>query len=189
MRIIGGEAKGRLLRCPRGCRIRPTTDRVKESLFAILHPIAGTRFLDLFAGCGNVGLEALSRGASFVAFVERESRLVQAIRANLRMLGFEDRAEIMMADAGPGMRRLGERNEGFDVVFADPPYDEGFLAGILASLEGKSILADDGIVVIQHSVREMPEVSQTHKMEMADQRRYGDTVLSFLKTRARESNS
>jgi 16S rRNA (guanine966-N2)-methyltransferase len=187
MRIIGGEAKGRSIRCPRGCRIRPTTDRVKESLFAILHLIAGSRFLDVFAGCGNIGLEALSRGACFAAFIEREARLVQAIRGNLQVLGYEKRAEIMMADAAPGMRRLGERDARFDVVFADPPYDEGFLAGLVTSLEGKDILAEDGIVVIQHSVREMPEASQMHKMVVADQRRYGDTMLSFLKTRVRES--
>jgi 16S rRNA (guanine966-N2)-methyltransferase len=189
MRIIGGEARGRPIRCPRGCRIRPTTDRVKESLFAILHPVTGLRFLDVFAGCGNVGLEALSRGASFAVFVERESRLAQAIRGNLQVLGFEDRAEIRMADAGPAMKRLGEKEERFDVVFADPPYDEGFVAGLIASLEGKDILAEDGLVVIQHSVREMPEASQMHKMVMADQRRYGDTMLSFFKTGARESNS
>jgi 16S rRNA (guanine(966)-N(2))-methyltransferase RsmD len=187
MRIIGGEARGRSLLLPRGCRgIRPTTDRVKESLFAILHPVAGLRFLDLFAGCGNVGLESLSRGACFAAFVEREARLAETIHRNLELLGFEGRAEVVTADAGMGMKRLAKRGERFDILFADPPYEEGLLSETIAGLEETDLLAEDGIAVLQHSVREMPEGSQMRKMAVADQRRYGDTILTFLKAGAGE---
>jgi len=180
MRIIGGDARGRSIDCPRGSRVRPTTDRVKESLFSILHPVMGYRFLDVFAGCGNVGLEALSRGASFAAFIERDPRLVQTIRGNLRVLGYEDRTEIVLADAVLGMKRLGGKGERFDIVFADPPYDEGFLAGVISALE-EDLLAADGVAVIQHSVRESLEISQSREMALVDQRRYGDTMLSFVK--------
>jgi 16S rRNA (guanine966-N2)-methyltransferase len=186
MRIIGGEARGRQIRLPRGCRIRPTADRIKESLFAILNSMEGRSFLDLFAGSGNVGLEALSRGARSAVFIERDPRLAEAIRSNLRLLGIESRAEVINADAERGMRGLAERGELFDVFFADPPYDEGFVPEFMKWLEGESLLNKNGIVVLQHSVREALEGSCAQTLVVADQRRYGDTMLSFLKNRAEE---
>jgi 16S rRNA (guanine966-N2)-methyltransferase len=188
MRIIGGEARGRRIHLPRGCRIRPTADRVKESLFDMLHPVEGTRFLDMFAGCGNCGLEAISRGARNAVFIEKDPRLVDAIRENLRVLGFEGRAEVIAADAEQGTRRLAKRTERFDILFADPPYEEGFLLEIMKWLEGADLLAENGIIVLQHSVREVLEGSCVQAMAVADQRRYGDTMLSFLKKRAEVEN-
>ena len=188
MRIIGGKARGRQIRLPAGCRIRPTADRVKESLFNILHPVEGTYFLDIYAGCGNVGLEALSRGASGSVFVEKDPRLVEAIRDNLRLLGFEGQGEVIAADAQQGLRRLGKRGERFDILFADPPYDEDILPEILRSLEGAELLAENGIIVLQHSVREDPKESLPRTLVMTDQRRYGDTLLSFLKKSTEEPN-
>ncbi|MBE0559122.1 MAG: 16S rRNA (guanine(966)-N(2))-methyltransferase RsmD, partial [Proteobacteria bacterium] len=152
MRIIGGEARGRQIRLPRGCRIRPTADRVKESLFAILYRIEQCSFLDVFAGSGNVGLEALSRGARVAVFLERDPRLTETIRSNLLLLGFESRAEVITADAERGLRGLVRRAERFDVLFADPPYDEGFVPEFMNWLKGGDLLAKNGIVVLQHSV-------------------------------------
>jgi 16S rRNA (guanine966-N2)-methyltransferase len=186
MRIIGGEARGRRILLPRGCRIRPTADRVKESLFAILYRLEGSSFLDLFAGSGNVGLEALSRGARSAVFVEKDPRLTDAIRSNLRLLGFEDRAEVINADVQRGIRGLVKRAERFDVVFADPPYDEGFIPELMNWLEGGKLLAEDGTVVLQHSVREPLDGSCSPTLVVADRRRYGDTMLSFLESRAEE---
>jgi 16S rRNA (guanine966-N2)-methyltransferase len=186
MRIIGGEAGGRPIHLPKGCRIRPTSDRVKESLFALLEPVVGDHFLDLFAGCGNVGLESLSRGASRCVFLEKGPKMAEAIRENCRLLGFEGRADIIAADADSGLRRLGKRGDRFDILFADPPYEEGFLAEMGPLLSGMDLLAQDGIVVLQHSVREPLEVSQWPTMTVADQRRYGDTLLTFLKEKKRE---
>ena len=183
MRIIGGGARGRPIRLPVGCRIRPTADRVKESLFNILHTVEGAYFLDIYAGCGNVGLEALSRGARGSVFVEKDLRLVEAIRENIRLLGFERRGEVIAAGAEQGIRRLGKRGERFDILFADPPYDGDFLPEILRCLEGTGLLAENGIIVLQHSVREDPKESLTQTLVMTDQRRYGDTLLSFLKNR------
>jgi 16S rRNA (guanine966-N2)-methyltransferase len=181
MRIIGGEARGRPIRLPGGCRIRPTADRIKKSLFDILHPVTGKSFLDLFAGSGNVGLESLSRGARFAVFVERDFRLVEAIRKGLAQLGFSDRAEVIAADAERGLRRLVQRKERFDIIFADPPYDAGLAFETLKWLEKEDVLAESGIVVLQHSTRETPEGLPVRAMAATDQRRYGDTVLSFFK--------
>jgi 16S rRNA (guanine(966)-N(2))-methyltransferase RsmD len=186
MRIIGGKARGRAIRLPGGCRIRPTADRVKEALFNILGPVEGKSFIDVFAGCGNVGLEALSRGACRSVFVEKDLRLIEAIRENLRLLGFEGRAEMIAADAEKGMRRLGKKGERFDILFADPPYEEGFLTEIMNYLEGAELLTENGIIILQHSLREPLRQSVTQPLAVSDQRRYGDTLLSFLKKRREE---
>ncbi|MBU2026805.1 MAG: RsmD family RNA methyltransferase, partial [Proteobacteria bacterium] len=105
MRISGGEARGRTIRLLKGCRIRPTAERIKESLFGILSPVTGRAFLDLFAGSGNVGLEALSRGARFAVFVEKDIRLADAIRTNISLLGFAGKGEVIAADAAMGLGR------------------------------------------------------------------------------------
>jgi 16S rRNA (guanine966-N2)-methyltransferase len=186
MRISGGEARGRQIRCPRGCRIRPTADRIKESLFALLHPVEGAYFLDLFAGCGNVGLEALSRGARRSVFVEKDPRLCDAVRSNLRLLGLESRGEVIAADSKRGIMRLGQRGDRFDILFADPPYERGHVSEIMQWLESEGVIAADGIVVVQHSLRESLEGSDARTMVVTDQRRYGDTMLSFLKQRSEE---
>jgi 16S rRNA (guanine966-N2)-methyltransferase len=180
MKIIGGDARGRPIRLPRKCRIRPTADRVKKSLFDILHPITEKSFLDLFAGSGNVGLEALSRGAHFSIFVEKDLLLVKAIEVGLSQLGFSERAEVIALDVGRGLECLVQRGTLFDIVFADPPYDEGLARETLQWLGREDLLTDNGIVVLQHSVREKLEGSQVQGLVIADQRRYGDTMLSFL---------
>lgn len=181
MRIIGGEARGRPIRLPAGCRIRPTADRVKKSLFDILHPVSGKLFLDLFAGSGNVGLESLSRGALFAVFVERDLRLVEAIRKSLAQFAYSARAEVIAADAERGLARLVQKKRRFDLIFADPPYDEGLVIETVKWLDRGDLLAENGIVVLQHSIRESVEELQIRTMSAMDQRRYGDTVLSFLK--------
>lgn len=186
MRIIGGESRGRAIRLPGGCRIRPTADRIKEALFNILGPVAGNSFIDLFAGCGNIGLEALSRGASRSVFVEKDLRLIKVIRENLDFLGFEGRAEVIAADVETGVRRLRKRVERFDILFADPPYEEGFLAEIESWLEGAELLTENGIIILQHSLREPLKQPLTQPLVMTDQRRYGDTLLSFLEKRREE---
>ena len=180
MRIIGGEARGRPVRLPGGCRIRPTADRVKKSLFDILHPVTGKSFLDLFAGSGNVGLEAISRGARFAIFMEKDIRLAGAIRTVLSQMGCAERAEVIQADALRGLGCLVQKGERFDIIFADPPYDQGLALETLQYLEGGNASAEAGIIVLQHSVREKLKASQNQAMEMNDQRRYGDTMLSFL---------
>jgi 16S rRNA (guanine966-N2)-methyltransferase len=185
MRIIGGEARGRTIRLPRGSCIRPTADRIKESLFNILHSIEGRTFLDLFAGSGNVGLEALSRGARFSVFIEKDIRLTTALQVSLIQLDFAARAEIITMDAERGMARLIQRGDRFDILFADPPYDKGLAKNTLQWLISRDIITENGIIVLQHSVREKLEGLQTQEVVMIDQRRYGDTMLSFLNKKYR----
>ena len=181
MRIIAGEARGNRIRLPGGCRIRPTADRVKKSLFDILHPVTGKSFLDLFAGSGSVGLEALSQGGRHSIFVEKDIRLVKAIRTVADCLGYGERAEVIAAEVGRGLRHLVQRGERFDIVFADPPYDIGLARQTLQWLSAGDILKESGMVVLQHSVREKLEGSPDQALVIADQRGYGDTMLSFLR--------
>jgi N6-adenine-specific methylase len=127
MRIIGGRAKGRRIFTPKGRRIRPTSDMVKESLFNILPSIKGKLFLDLFAGTGNVGLEALSRGAAMAVFVERNPHLAEVINKNLAICGFDENYEIISATVEKGIKLLSKGRKRFDIIFADPPYEKGIV--------------------------------------------------------------
>jgi 16S rRNA (guanine966-N2)-methyltransferase len=154
---------------------------VKESLFNILHSVEGSSFLDLFAGSGNVGLEALSRGARFATFVEKDLRLVRTLEESLVHLGFATRAEVIPADAERGLGRLVQKGNRFDIIFADPPYDQGLVLSTLVCPDIRKALTENGIIVLQHSAREKPEGFQAQPWVVADQRRYGDTVLSFLR--------
>jgi 16S rRNA (guanine(966)-N(2))-methyltransferase RsmD len=182
MRIIGGKAKGRRFVIPAGLQIRPTSDRIRESLFNILPDVQDGRFLDLFAGTGSVGMEALSRGAARAVFVEIERLCIEAIKVHLARFGFNDREECISATAERAVQRLGVRGERFEVIFMDPPYEEGFVRRTLDEIVESNILAEDGIVAVQHSVREKAE-EETGRMKLMDERVYGDSVLSFWKWR------
>ena len=125
MRVVAGEARGRSLIAPEGNRTRPTSDRVRESIFNMLfslHATEGSTVVDLYAGCGALGIEALSRGASHCTFVEQDRRAIECIHTNLETLGFADRATVVQADVESWVERNTER---VDVVLADPPYGDG----------------------------------------------------------------
>jgi len=188
MRIIAGKAKGRVLVAPKANLLRPTTDRVKESLFNILS-VEGRRFLDLFAGAGSVGLEAASRGASRVLFVESNRACAEAIRTNIGRCGFlnmpagadgvED-IEVIECPVDRALRRLGRRGDRYDVIFADPPYGENAADETLRLVRSLGLLAEGGVLVVQHAIRdELPARREGYRID--DSRRYGDTALSFLR--------
>jgi 16S rRNA (guanine966-N2)-methyltransferase len=181
MRVIGGNAKGRRLLAPKGQSVRPTAARVKESLFNILpHDFSGMSVLDLFAGTGNVSIEALSRGAREAVLVEASARSVEAIRENLKRLGLNDRAQLWVAPAARALRSLAKRGAAFDIIFLDPPYDKGLVASSLKLIAQGNLLTALGTVVAEHSARE--ELKQRYDtLVLNDQRHYGDTRLSFLK--------
>lgn len=181
MRIVSGEARGKRIRLPGGCSIRPTADRVRKSLFDILRPVTGKSFLDLFAGSGSVGLEALSQGARYSVFVEKDIRLVKAIQMAFNDLNYEQRAEVITADAQTGLGLLVRKREKFDIVFADPPYDMGIADQTLQWLDKGDVLTEDGVVVLQHSMREKLKRASDQLLVLTDQRQYGDTILTFLK--------
>jgi 16S rRNA (guanine966-N2)-methyltransferase len=181
MRVIGGERKGRRLLVPKGQAVRPTAAKVKESLFNILpHDFTGMKVLDLFAGTGNLSIEALSRGAAKAVLVDASARSATAIRENLRRLRLTARTEVWVVPATRALRSLAKRGERFDMIFLDPPYDEGLVEPSLKVLAQGLLLRDMGTVVAEHSTREA--VSPRYgSIVLNDQRRYGDTLLSFFK--------
>ncbi len=181
MRVIGGERKGRRLLVPKGQAVRPTAARVKESLFNILpHDFTGMTVLDLFAGTGNLSIEALSRGAQHAVLVDRSARSAAAIRENLRRVGLTARAEVWAVPVTRALKSLAKRGEIFDMIFLDPPYDQGMVEPSLNVLAQGILLSDAGTVVAEHSRRDA--VSRRYgPLVLHDQRRYGDTLLSFFK--------
>jgi 16S rRNA (guanine966-N2)-methyltransferase len=181
MRITGGTFRSRTLRAPRGQATRPTSDRVREALFAILSSrhgaLEGARVLDLYAGTGALALEALSRGAAEATLVESARDALAALRANVRALGVEHVAHIVAQDVREAVRRL----EGpYDLVLADPPWslvEQGEPPRALAQLAARGALAPEAIVVLEHASRTAaPAIAG---LVLGETRRYGDTSLSL----------
>ena len=170
MRVVAGEFKGRRLAAPRGARTRPTADRVREALFSMLGEVGGARVLDLYAGSGALGIEALSRGAASAMFVERDAQAVAAIERNLEPLDVE--ASVARADVARWLTRAEGR---FDLVFCDPPYDVASrLAGPLAErLPG--LTADDARIVTESDKRNPLELP----FPLIVERSYGDTRIAI----------
>ncbi len=168
LRVTGGELRGRRLRAPRGARVRPTTDRVREALFSILGDVTGLRVLDLFCGTGALAIEALSRGAEHATLVDTE---VRAARRNLAEVGVADRAKVIRGDAVRYLRAADPA--GFDLVLCDPPYRlADRLVGQLDPLV-RRCLAEGGRVVVESSPEDGPLLS----LPLMVERRYGDTVI------------
>lgn len=180
MKIISGTAKGRYIHFPADSKARPTTDRIKGSLFDILSSVNGKRFLDAYAGSGSVGIEALSRGAAYAAFIEKDERLSGYIKKNLSACGFDVNYNIFTNEVTKVVSALLNKRERFDIVFADPPYEEGLVAETIKCFARKPLFEKDGFVVIQHSRRERINCSEMDFGHVFDERRYGDTVLSFI---------
>jgi 16S rRNA (guanine(966)-N(2))-methyltransferase RsmD len=183
MRIIGGEARGRRLYIPGTFAVRPTAERIKAAFFNIIGLVDGKTFLDLFAGSGNVGLEALSRGALKAVFVENNRVLTDTIGRNIETCGFGGKGEILAYDFIKAIQRLVKRSEAFDILFADPPYERGIVSLTLEHLRNGSLMKKDGLLAVQHSVREAAAVDESGQLVLTDRRQYGDTILSFFKKR------
>jgi 16S rRNA (guanine966-N2)-methyltransferase len=174
MRVIAGELGGRRLAAPRGATTRPTSERVREALFSMLGDLGGARVLDLFAGSGALGIEALSRGAAHATFAERSAPALAALRANLAALGLEARATVRAGDAIAALRAPGT----YDLVFLDPPYAVAeALAGEL-SLALPAVLAAGARVVSESDRRAPPAIA----LPLARERRYGDTLIRIHET-------
>ncbi|MER3456058.1 MAG: 16S rRNA (guanine(966)-N(2))-methyltransferase RsmD [candidate division GAL15 bacterium] len=179
MRVAAGEAKGKRLRVPRGVHARPTQDRVREAIFnALGSRVVDAEVLDLFAGVGTLGIEALSRGARRAVFVELEARTAAALRANLQAAGLQDRAEVWRADALRALRQLQQRGDCFDLVFLDPPYRSSWLARALRALAESPVLHHEGLVVAEGA---RGEPLDGHGLEVVWHRTYGDTSVGFLR--------
>ncbi len=177
MRIIAGEARSRPIKAPKGQNTRPTQDRVRESLFNILAPrVEGARVLDLYAGSGALALEALSRGAAHAVLVEkaREAQLVAA--ENLKVLGFEGRAQLMKMPDTQALSAL--RGQQFDLLFLDPPYAME-VAPVVEIIAAYGLMDKDALMMIEHSGHNPPVVGDA--FEKTDVRRYGETQISFYR--------
>lgn len=178
MRVIAGSAKGRTLVAVPGTGTRPISDRVKESLFNILgQAVIDSTFLDLFAGTGSVGIEALSRGAGNAVFVERNRRAVDVIHRNLRTTGLSDSAEVLQTDVFTYLRE--PREQRFDFVYVAPPQYKGLWLDTLHALDKASWLAPDGEIIVQIFPKELVPV-ELSTLCVIDERKYGSTLLLFL---------
>ncbi len=174
--ITGGVLRSRRVPAPRGRAVRPTPGRVKESLFAILGSrVSGARVLDLFAGTGSLGFEALSRGACWATFVESDTQIAQRLRAVAATLGVADRVSVVAAPAERSASRLG--GEPFDLVFADPPYAQEPPAKLFASLRETGAIASATLLVFEHSSRR--EAPQFAGLSLRRTERYGEVALAL----------
>jgi 16S rRNA (guanine966-N2)-methyltransferase len=179
VRIISGSAKGRRLVSVPGKGTRPITDRVKGSLFNILgSDIEGATFLDLFAGTGSVGLEALSRGASHVVFVDRARRAVETLRHNLDTTGLAEQADVLHEDAFHFLQHA-PPELAFDYIYVAPPQYQDLWAQALLALNDKPLLAEDGLIIVQIHPKEFHDLRIPH-LRQTRERRYGSTVLYFF---------
>lgn len=177
MRIVGGSHGGRVLKAPPGRDTRPTSEKVREALFNILGSVEGDHVLDLFAGSGGLGIEALSRGAAHATFVDGGKPALTAVRANLQDLGFSNRARVIAGDAVVQAARL-VPEQPWRIVFIDPPYASDLATRSALALP-VSHLAPDAVIVIEHDRRNAPP-DALGSLLRTDQRRYGDTMISLF---------
>lgn len=177
MRVVAGRYRGRRLVAPPGDATRPTSDRVREALFSVLGPsVQGARVLDLFAGSGALGIEALSRGAAEAVFVDRAPKAIEAVRANLAALGIE--AGVHRIEARAWLRAASARADAYDLVFLDPPYRRAGELGRELSEGLAAVLAPGARVVTESDRRDPLELG----LPVSDERRYGDTVIRIHDT-------
>ena len=175
LRVAGGEARGRRLKAPKG--IRPTQGMVKEAIFNLIGPrIADAHVLDLFAGSGALGIEAMSRGAAAVTFVDREPRGLAILRQNLEALDLKARAAVVRADVVRWLESSPDKIKEAGVVFLDPPYEDAVLDRALKVIDRE---VADAVVLVEHSRRQ--EVPELARLRVDRQRRYGDTMVTVLR--------
>lgn len=183
MRVIAGIAKGRRLVAPKGTDTRPTSDRVKEAIFNIIGPeVTDANVLDVFAGTGNLGIEALSRGAKEAYFIDSSTTAIGALNKNLEATGLKERAVVIKADAEKALKRLAKEARKFDLIFLDPPYRISvlFLDAILFIL-ASDLLVSEGLLILESDSRS--EVRAVEGLQVESTRIYGDTAVTFYRKR------
>ena len=177
MRVIAGSAKGRKLKAPEGLHTRPTTDRLQEALFgSIQFEISGAAFLDLFAGSGGIGIEALSRGARTLDLVEQDAKALFCIRQNIRELSFERQTRIWAMPVERALKELAKEKRVFDIIFMDPPYNKGHIPKVLESIQKNKALKNNGIVVLESDNTDFHE--NINGYEIIKQKKYGRTYVT-----------
>lgn len=180
MRVISGSARGLKLKSPKGMDVRPTTDRVKESLFNIIsNHILDSFILDLFSGTGSLGIEALSRGAQRCTFVDSSRDSIEIIKDNLKNTKFIDKSEVIFSDTISAINKLGVKRDKFDIIFMDPPYLKNLIVPVLKEIIKRELLEEDGIIIIEHDTKDIipDNVDNLNKYR---EKKYGNTTLSFF---------
>jgi len=182
MRIIGGEYRGRTIQMPRGAEVRPTQDRVREAIFNVIREkVPGSAVLDLYAGSGAFGIEAFSRGAPSIIFVDNNIKCVKAIKGNLAALGEgAETAQVLKAEALRAILRFQKEGRKFDIVFLDPPYYKDLAKNALIKMNACDILSERAFVVAEHFKKDiLPR--ETGDIVLFKEKRYGDTAVSFYR--------
>jgi 16S rRNA (guanine966-N2)-methyltransferase len=180
LRVISGELKGRKLRSVGGTKTRPTADRIREAIFSILADrLQGANVLDLFAGTGAFGIEALSRGAQAAVFVDNDKDAIAALRQNLKNILLESRTKIIQWNITQNLKCLRPFQFAFNLIFIDPPYRQHMIAPTLIHLHASHCMHIGACIVVEHAHQE-PILVSPLQYEIADQRRYGKTLISFL---------
>lgn len=181
MRIISGHLKGRILKSPKGRGIRPTSDQVKESLFNMIQAeLPGCVFLDLCAGTGNVGIEALSRGAEHAVFVEKHPAHARLLQQNLNVCNLSSKSRVYCHDVNKILTVLHKARWCFDVIFLDPPYRQtNLLTDVLSRLVDFSLCSPEGLIIAEHSQTFTPSERLGAACYLIKRRRLGNTTLSF----------
>ena len=180
-RVVSGKFKGTRLSAPKGEKTRPTSDKVKEALFSIIQMrIPGTRFLDLYAGSGQIGLEALSRGAAEVVMVEHSRSVAEIIFSNIVKLHVEKETEIIVSETQAALRKLGETGRQFDLIFMDPPYADTPSAFLKISelIEKYDLLSEVGTLIVEHSGDTIFD-GNVINLTLSRRCKYGLTLLTF----------
>ncbi len=180
MRIIAGSARSLPLKTIEGKDTRPTTDKIKETLFNVLQfDIAGSYFLDLFAGSGQIGLEALSRGANYAVFVENSKKAAACIQDNIKFTKFEKESNLITSDAVTAIRTMDGKYK-FDIIFMDPPYDKDLEKDVLYALSDSSLLKDDSIIVVESSLNTNFDYISEYGYEIVKEKIYKTNKHTFL---------
>jgi len=187
MRIIAGQFKSRLIKSPKGVDLRPTSDRVKESLFGILAgSVIDKNILDLFSGTGNLGIEALSRGAKSCVFVDNNPRCITAIKNNLETFGIGQKAQVLLKDSSRFISQAQADGLVFDLIFLDPPYHNNLTKKCLILLDNYNIINPSTTIIAEHYKRdELPQPDELKNLELFRQGKYSGTILSFYRSKQR----
>ncbi|MDD5935395.1 MAG: 16S rRNA (guanine(966)-N(2))-methyltransferase RsmD [Clostridiales bacterium] len=181
MRVIAGKARRTILKTPDGLDTRPTTDRTKETLFNILNGyLADCDFLDLFSGSGAIGIEALSRGASFAVFAETSKAACDCIRSNIKATHFEDKSVVLQKDALSVVRAMEIAGKAFDVIFMDPPYDHEYEKEVLQALEYSTIVYHDTIIVVEASLKTKFDYLENSRFKVVREKTYKTNKHVFI---------
>ena len=181
MRVITGTAKGKKLLTPKDERVRPTTDRIKETLFNIISPyVRDAVLIDCFAGTGGVGIEALSRGARQAYFIDNHRESIELIKKNLKIARLEEKATTLPVEVSVALRSLAHKNIKADIIFMDPPYHLNIISRLIETIGQKNLLAEDGIIIAEHD-NTIELKDQIGSFIKVDQRVYGTTIMSYYK--------